>query len=140
MKKLLMTALILSSTQSFASRCLPDQDGQETFASRCEVIVVGTRVPECHINEPWDYPMRTTDRNDSWYHVHGWHQSSPKAKISNCNTTYEDCKNLAYGKLSKFREVNQCGYVSKGKRVEWRFQTFDQDRGVESEQIGRFSL
>lgn len=138
MKTLLITTLALSSSLSFAARCLPDQDGQETFKSRCEVIVIGTRTPECHVNEPWNYPYNTSTRNDNWYHVHGWYQSSPTAKASNCETTYEECKRLAYGKLDKFRDVNMCGYVSVGKAVEWRFQTFSENRNVESEQLGRF--
>jgi hypothetical protein len=139
MKSAILLSLLLFPTLSQARRCLPDASGAETFASRCDVIVVSTRTPECHVNEPWNYPHTATDRNDNWYHVHGWNQSSQTAKSSTCDVTFEDCKYFAFKQLSKFREVNPCGYVSVGKKVEYRFQTFSADRTVETERVGRMS-
>ncbi len=128
---------MLFPTLSSASRCLPDDTGVEAFASRCDVVVVSTRTPQCHVNEPWNYPYTTTDRNDNWYHVHGWNQLSLKAKNSSCDINFDDCKHFAFRQLDKFRDVNNCGYVSVGKSVEYRFRTFDAARNVESERTGR---
>ncbi len=139
MKTLLIALVILSSTLSYARRCLPDERGNETFASRCETIVYTSYTPTCHVNEPWDYPYTATDRNDNWYHVHGWYQVSQIAKASSFEITFDECKTFAFKQLDKYRDVNPCGYVSVGKKVEYRFQTFNALRGVETERLGRMS-
>lgn len=139
MKTLLTISLVLFNVSSHASRCLPNDAGVEVFESRCDTVVVSTRTPLCHVNEPWNYPTTATDRNDNWYHVHGWNQISLKAKNSNCNVTFEDCKRFAFKQLDKYRDVNPCGYVSVGKSVEYRLRTFNADRSVETERFGRFS-
>jgi hypothetical protein len=138
MKTLFVLALAFFHTTSHAARCLPDDAGDKVFRSRCDTVVVSTRTPLCHVNEPWDAPYNVTDRNDNWYHVHGWNQVSLKAKKSTCEVTFEDCRSFAFRQLDKYRDVNPCGYVSVGKGVEYRYREFNSDRSISHERFGSF--
>jgi hypothetical protein len=135
MKNLIFALVALASSQAFARRCLPDLMGNQNFKTRCDVFVVSTSTSDCHILRgggpfPEDYiPV---------YHTHPWERRKLSDQSDACDLDLQGCQDLAFRKLEKFEYTNNCGDVSVGKSVDYRFQTLNADGTVDTEFEGRF--
>ncbi len=148
MKLVIAASLLFAATSSFAGRCVPDMNNNMNFENRCDVVVTGTTLAECHItgstNYPYDrgyypgnYPGNYPGGNIPPYHTHPWDRSAPTTKASACDVDLEDCKYFAFRQLDKFNYTNNCGDISVGKSVEYKYQTLNADGTVANEVTGR---
>ncbi len=144
MKLFIVSLLTLSASTAFAGRCVPDMNNEMIFENRCDVVVTGTSLSECHVtgstrfpdyrgNFPGNYPGQYYPP----YHTHPWDRSAPTTKAAACDVTLDDCKYFAFRQLDKFRYTNNCGDISVGKSVEYRYQTLNTDGTVANEVNGR---
>jgi hypothetical protein len=140
----ILSILALAASNAFAGRCVPDRNNEMNFENRCDVLVTGTPIAECHITGGTRFPddrghtPRHFPGSDSPpYHTHPWGRSAPTTKASACDVTLEDCKYFAFRQLDKFRYTNNCGDLSVGKSVDYNFQTLNADGTVPHEVTGR---
>lgn len=133
------------TTTAFAGRCVPDAMGNMNFENRCEVTVTGSSLAECHLTSPsrytpdyrGNYPGNHPSTYNPPYHTHPWERVVTGTKASACDVTLEDCKYFAFRQLEKYEYVNNCGDISVGKSVEYKFQTLNTDGTVADEVTGR---
>lgn len=136
------SALALISSVSFAGRCIPDG---RSFENRCDVVVTGSALSECHItSNRYDHPDYRGNYPGNYpgtyyppYHTHPWDRSETKKEAASCNVTLEDCKYFAFRELDKYAYRNQCGDLSVGKSVKYSYKTLNTDGTVAEEVTGR---
>lgn len=140
----ILSLLSFAASNAFAARCVPDRNNEMNFENRCEVVVTGTKLSECHVtgstrfpDERGYYPGNYRGQYFPPYHTHPFDRSAPTTKASACDVTFEDCKYFAFRQLDKFRYTNNCGDLSVGKSVEYKFQTLNVDGTVSNEVTGR---
>lgn len=142
--KLLLISSILLSTTAFGARCLPTY----TATTRCDVQVTGTTVAECHGsgrtnpadyrgNYPGNYPRPFPGTYIPDTYTRPWNRVEMGTEASACEVNLEDCKYFAARQLDKYREVTNCGDISVGKSVEYRFTSYNNDGTVAEEINGR---
>lgn len=142
MKLLLISSFLVLSSTAFAARCLPTY----TPTSRCDVQVTGTTLAECHGSGrtnpadyrgtyPSNYPYPVPYTPDTY--TLPWRRVEVGEEASECELNLDDCKYFAFRKLDKFRYVNNCGDISVGKSVEYRYQSLNNDGTVAETISGR---
>lgn len=142
---LIISLLVLATSNVFARRCVPDASGNRNFQNVCEVIVTGSSLSECHVTAPsrynpdyrGNYPGNYPGTYFPPYHTHPWERVSTGTKASTCDVSLDDCKYFAFRQLDKFRYTNQCGDISVGKSVEYRYMSLNNDGTVADEVSGR---
>jgi hypothetical protein len=142
---LIVSLLVLSTSSAFARRCVPDADGNRKFQNVCEVVVTGTTLSECHVTGPsryspdyrGNYPGNYPGQYNPPYHTHPWNRVVTDEESSACDINLEDCKYFAFRQLEKYKYTNNCGAVSVGKSVEYRYQSLNNDGTVADEVSGR---
>jgi hypothetical protein len=140
----ILSLLALAASNAFAGRCVPDRNNEMNFENRCDVLVTGTTLAECHItggtrfpDDRGHYPRHFPGNYNPPYHTHPWDRSAPTTKASACDVTLDDCKYFAFRQLDKFRYTNNCGDLSVGKSVDYKFQTLNADGTISHEVTGR---
>ncbi len=146
MKLFIVSLLALSASTAFAGRCVPDMNNEMIFANRCDVVVTGTRLSECHITGSMNYPDYRGNYPGNYpgqyyppYHTHPWNRSAPTTEASACDIDLEDCKHFAFRQLDKFSYRNNCGDLSVGKSVEYSYKNLNTDGTVVNEVTGRMT-
>lgn len=143
---LTLSLLALATSNAFAHRCVPNAAGEMKFESRCEAVVTGTTLAECHItgstrfpddrgNYPGNYPGNYYPYPP--YHTHPWERVSTGEVKESCDVSLDDCKYFAFRALDKYEYRNQCGDLSVGKSVEYKYQVLNADGSVAREITGR---
>ncbi len=142
MKHILIVSLVvLFTSNAFARRCVPDANGNRNFENICSVVVTGTTLSDCHVTGPSryspDYRGNYPGTYNSPYHTHPWDRVTTTDETSACDINLEDCKYFAFRQLEKYKYTNQCGDISVGKSVEYRYQSLNNDGTVADEVTGR---
>jgi len=142
MKIALIASLLLVSVQTFAAHCLESRQAY----SRCDIQVEGNTLSTCRITynprdyRPAPYPgvnpyIRNYPRGGAY--TLPWRRVEIGEEVSKCDISLQDCKDLAFRRLVKFEYVNNCGDISRGMRVEYRYQSLNNDGTVAEEVSGR---
>lgn len=142
MKTALFVSLFALTSSAFGARCLESRQA----ISHCDIQVVGNTLSECHITynprdiRPTPYPginpyVRNYPRGGAY--TLPWRRVAIGEEVSSCDISLEDCKSFAFRKLNKFEYVNNCGDISRGMSVNYRYQSLNNDGTVAEEMIGR---
>ena len=145
---LIISLLVLATSNAFARRCVPDAMGNRNFQSVCEVAVTGTTLSECHItgstrnspdrgNYPGNHPYNYPGTYFPPYHTHPWERITTGTEASACDVSLDDCKYFAFRELEKYSYTNNCGDMSVGKSVEYTYKSMNNDGTVAEEISGR---
>lgn len=142
MKLTLITSLFVLTSSAFAAHCLESREA----SSRCDIQVVGNTLSECHITynprdiRPTPYPginpyVRNYPRGGAYSLP--WRRVEIGEEVSSCDISLDDCQYLAFRKLNKFEYVNNCGGISRGVSVNYRYLSLNNDGTVAEEVSGR---
>ena len=138
MKKLLPIAILVLSSSAFAANCL----STSAPASRCEVQVVGNTISECYLTGTArpaytpNYPGNFPGRYNPGGYVYPWRRVAIGEEVSRCDVSLEECKDFAFRRLQKFEYVSNCGDISRGMRVNFAYQSLNNDSTVAEEITG----
>jgi hypothetical protein len=146
----LLAVVAFASSSTYARRCVPDMQGNRIFENRCEVIVTGTNVQGCRVyvntNDPFfmtggaypgNHPRPLPGMYFPPYAGRPWERITPTKVADACDITLEDCKYFAFRELDKFSYRTQCGDLSVGRSVEYRYVQLHRDGSVADEVSGR---
>lgn len=142
MKFALLASISILSASAFAAPCMESRQAY----SRCDVQVEGNTIATCRITynprdiRPTPYPgvnpyLRNYPQGGAY--TLPWRRVEIGEEVARCDISLQDCKDLAFRRLEKFEYVSNCGDISRGKSVNFRYQSLNNDGTVAEEVSGR---